>query len=56
MKDIACIIVAVAHEGFSKITLDTTKKLTGNNPILIDVRRVYDGEEATMKGFYYKTS
>ena len=27
MKDIDCIIVAVAHEAFSKITLDTTKNL-----------------------------
>lgn len=55
IRDIDCIIVAVAHEAFSKITLDTIKKLTSNNPILIiDVKRIFREEEAKKKGFRYK--
>ena len=30
------------------------KELMNNAPVLIDVRWMFDGEEAKKKGFYYK--
>ena len=50
-----CVIVAVAHEEFKKISLKDRKELMNNAPVLIDVRSMFDGEEAKKKGFYYKT-
>ena len=50
-----CVIVAVAHEEFKKINLKDMKELMNNAPVLIDVRSMFDGEEAKKKGFYYKT-
>lgn len=54
VKDIDCIIAAVTHEVFAEITLDKIKRLVSRNPILIDVRRAFNQEEAERKGFYYK--
>jgi len=50
-----CVIVAVAHDEFKKIKLDDIRKFMNNKPVLVDVRRMFDGEEAKEKGFYYKT-
>ncbi|MFC1988454.1 nucleotide sugar dehydrogenase [Chloroflexota bacterium] len=47
------IIVAVAHEVFKEITLDKLKGVMNASPILIDVRGVFDREEAERKGLYY---
>jgi UDPglucose 6-dehydrogenase/UDP-N-acetyl-D-galactosamine dehydrogenase len=47
-----CVIVAVAHEEFKKINLKDMQELMNNAPVLIDVRRMFDGEEARNKGFY----
>ena len=49
-----CVIVAVAHEEFKKINLKDMKELMNNAPVLIDVRGMFDGEEAKRKGFYYR--
>jgi len=50
-----CVIVAVAHDEFKKIGLDDIRKFMNDKPVLVDVRGMFDGEEAKRKGFYYKT-
>jgi len=50
-----CVIVAVAHDEFKKIGLEDVSKFMNNKPIIVDVRGMFDGEEANEKGFYYKT-
>jgi UDPglucose 6-dehydrogenase/UDP-N-acetyl-D-galactosamine dehydrogenase len=55
-----CVIVAVAHDEFKNNSFLSTgsffrKKVLNNAPVLIDVRGMFDGEEAKRKGFYYKT-
>ncbi|HJH26814.1 MAG TPA: nucleotide sugar dehydrogenase, partial [Methanophagales archaeon] len=50
-----CVILAVAHDEFKKINLKDMKELMNNAPVLIDVRGMFDGEEAKRKEFYYKT-
>ena len=50
-----CVIVAVAHEEFKKINLKDMKELMNNAPVLIDVRGMFDEEDAKGLEFYYKT-
>jgi len=49
-----CVIVAVAHDEFKKMKLDDIRKFMNNKPVLVDVRGMFDGEEAKEKGFYYR--
>ena len=49
-----CVIVAVAHNAFREIALGYLKKMMNSNPVLIDVRGVFDEEETKGKGFYYR--
>jgi len=49
------VILAVAHDAFTKITPGELKELTNNKPILIDVRRLFNEEEAKREGLYYKS-
>ena len=53
------IILAVAHDVFKEngagIDLDRLGRLMNDRPVLIDVRRCLNGEEASRKGFYYRT-
>ncbi len=53
------IILAVAHDAFKEngtdIDLDRLAQLMKPRPVLIDVKRCLDGEEAGEKGFYYRT-
>ena len=46
-----CVIVAVAHEGFKEIKLEEFMK---DAPVLIDVRGMFDGEEAEGMGSCYR--
>ncbi len=55
ISGIDCVILAVSHSAFREITLDNLKELMNDNPVLIDVRRFFNREEAERKGFYYKT-
>jgi len=50
-----CVIITVAHEEFKKMNLDKIKTLMNGNPVLIDIRRIFDINEAKKKGFLYKT-
>jgi UDPglucose 6-dehydrogenase/UDP-N-acetyl-D-galactosamine dehydrogenase len=51
---IDCVIVAVAHEEFRRVSLEDLKEFMNDAPVLVDVRSMFDGEEAKKKGFYYK--
>jgi len=48
------VILTTAHAAFQDITLDTLRKVTNNDPILIDVRGFFNEKEAQKKGFYFK--
>jgi UDPglucose 6-dehydrogenase/UDP-N-acetyl-D-galactosamine dehydrogenase len=50
-----CVIVAVAHSEIKKMKSEDLRRMMNNKPVLIDVRGVFDGEEAEEKGFLYKT-
>ncbi|NQE53404.1 hypothetical protein C5S29_07405 [ANME-1 cluster archaeon GoMg3.2] len=47
------VIVAVTHDAFMRMTLADIKEFMNANPVLVDVRGMFEGEEAKEKGFYY---
>ena len=49
-----CVIVAVAHDEFKKMGFEDIGTFMNDKPVLIDVRGMFDGEEAKRKGFYYR--
>jgi UDPglucose 6-dehydrogenase/UDP-N-acetyl-D-galactosamine dehydrogenase len=49
-----CVIVAVAHDEFKRRGLEDLGKFMNDKPIIVDVRGMFDGEEAKRKGFYYR--
>jgi UDPglucose 6-dehydrogenase/UDP-N-acetyl-D-galactosamine dehydrogenase len=49
-----CVIVAVAHDAFKKMTLEEIKKFMNDEPVVIDVRGIFNNQEAKRKGFYYR--
>jgi len=51
---IDCVIVADAHDEFKKMGLEDIGKFMNDKPIIVDVRGMFDGEEAKKKGFYYR--
>lgn len=53
VKGIDCIILTVAHDAFWGITLDELKGIMNANPILIDVRGLFEPAKAEENGFYY---
>jgi len=55
LKGIDCVILAVVHKAFEKVTLEMLKSKMNSAPILIDVRGFFNKEEAERKGFYYRT-
>jgi UDPglucose 6-dehydrogenase/UDP-N-acetyl-D-galactosamine dehydrogenase len=48
------IILAVAHKAFREIPLSELRAITSAQPVLIDVRGMFDEERAIEKGFYYR--
>jgi len=48
------VIVAVAHDEFKKMGFEDIGKFMNDTHVLIDVRGMFDGEEAKKKGFYYR--
>ena len=50
-----CIILAVAHSPFRRLSLVNLKEMQNNAPILIDVRGIFDARMAKEIGLYYKT-
>lgn len=49
------IIVSVAHNAFKQVTLTRLRALASAKPVLIDVRGLFDSEEAELKGFCYES-
>jgi UDP-N-acetyl-D-galactosamine dehydrogenase len=49
-----CVIISVVHEVFKKMSLDLLKEIMGEKPVLIDVRGIFNKEEALEEGFYCK--
>ena len=53
------IILAVPHDVFKEagreISLDKLAAIMNSKPVLIDVKRYFDGSKAVEKGFYYRT-
>lgn len=48
-----CVILAVAHNQFKKNTYKDLKNMTKERPVLIDIRRMYNKEDAKKQGFLY---
>jgi len=53
-KKVDCVILAVAHSAFRQMKLEDLTKMTNDKPVLIDVRGLFEGEEAKREGFYYR--
>lgn len=51
-----CVIIAVAHEQFKQITLDELKNSMKEPPVLIDIRRLFDQEEAIKKRVFLQNT
>ena len=53
------VILAVTHDIFKEkspgISLEGLKGIMSEHPVLVDIRRYFDGQEAESKGFYYRT-
>ncbi len=49
------IILAVAHSEFRSLSLAEIKEMQNHAPVLIDVRGIFDAEEAKAAGLYYET-
>jgi len=49
------VIVAVAHNEFRKMKLEDLARRMNDRPVLVDIRGLFDREEAKSKGFYYRT-
>ncbi|MCK5512420.1 MAG: nucleotide sugar dehydrogenase [Thermodesulfovibrionia bacterium] len=47
------IILAVRHDEYTKYTLGHLKKLCNGNPVLIDVKALYQSNKAIKAGFHY---
>lgn len=50
-----CVVITVAHDEFKKMELEDLKKFMNDKSVLIDVRGIYNKEEAKEKGFYYRS-
>ncbi len=49
------IIIAVAHAAFRKLTPGELKEMQRGVPVLVDVRGIFDAQEAKNAGFGYRT-
>jgi len=49
-----CVIMAVAHDEFKRMKLEELKRMMNAKQVLIDIRRMFDGEEARREGIYYR--
>ena len=50
-----CVIVAVAHDEFRNRKLEDLVRMMNDKPVLIDIRGLFDGEEAGRRDFYYRS-
>jgi len=50
-----CLIFTVGHKEFLELSIDYLAKITNTNPVLVDVRRIFDAESARNTGFIYRS-
>ncbi len=55
VQELDAVVVAVAHSIFRGLTLDALRQHMRPDPVLVDVRRMYDGGRARQLGFVYRT-
>lgn len=55
ISGIDCMILAVGHDAFKRITLAELRQVMDDKPVLIDVRGFFNENEALERGFYYRT-
>lgn len=48
-----CLIVTVPHREFTKMSLEDLGKIMNENPVLVDVKGVFDFEKSIEEGFNY---
>jgi len=48
------VVFSVSHDTFKELTLEQVKGIMNDSPILIDVRSIFSGVEATEKGLVYR--
>ncbi|MDX9798057.1 MAG: UDP binding domain-containing protein, partial [Bacteroidales bacterium] len=57
IKDADCLVFAVAHDEFKKLTFEKLDRLFGNfdnkEKILIDVKSIFDKNKVERKGYSY---
>jgi len=49
-----CVIITVVHDAFKDISLGMLKGMLNHDPILIDIRGMFDKEDAERLGFCYR--
>lgn len=52
-ENIDVILVAVSHEEFKHIKIDTLEKISNKNPVIVDLRHVFNKDKLEKKGFNY---
>jgi UDPglucose 6-dehydrogenase/UDP-N-acetyl-D-galactosamine dehydrogenase len=50
-----CVIITVAHDAFKDISLSMLKGMLNHDPILTDIRGVFNREDAERAGFCYRS-
>ena len=55
LRDIDCVVITVNHDSFFQITLNDLKAIMSADPVIIDVRKLLNADEAKQQGFYYKS-
>ncbi len=53
-EKVDCVIMAVAHDEFKVMTLEDLARMVNEKLVLIDIRGLFDEEEAKSEGFYYR--
>jgi UDPglucose 6-dehydrogenase/UDP-N-acetyl-D-galactosamine dehydrogenase len=55
VEGIDAVVVAVPHDVFKEITPGKLKKVMNSQPVMIDIRQIFNRQEAEGEGFYYQT-
>lgn len=53
LKGVDCIVVVTDHDAFRGLDLGLLKKISSQNPVIVDARGFFDPEEARKSGFTY---
>ena len=49
-----CVVMAVSHDAFKDISLGVLKGVMNSDPVLVDIRGMFCGEDAERMGFCYR--